>query len=260
MKTKINKNPEKQELLYKRNFPIYEINLKDIKVDKKILHDKLNPKVWENEKINPEVKEQLLKIAHEFYNFLDLPIPVEDIILTGSLANFNYTRYSDFDVHLVVDFNKINSDQNLVNEFFKTKNALWEIKHDIKVEGFPVQLYVQDKNEKHYSKAIFSLKNNKWISKPAYKDFEIDTETLKSKIKKIVDKIENLEKYKTNPEMLYIYAKDLKDQIMNMRQSGLESNGEFSLENIAFKYLRNGGYITRLKDAITSSFDKIYTK
>lgn len=248
-----------KELIYKRDFPLYEINLEDIKVDKKVLHEKLNEKVWKDYKMNPIIKERLIKIAYEFYNFLDLPIPLEDIILTGSLANFNYTRYSDFDVHLLVNFQKINPDQKLVKEFFNAKNLIWSLKHDIKIEEFPVQLYVQDTNEKHYSKAIFSLKNNKWISKPVYEDFEVDTDILKSKIKKVIDKIELLDKYKNNTEILYIHAKDLKDQIMNMRQSGLEKGGELSIENLAFKYLRNNGYIKNLKDTISNSFDKIYS-
>lgn len=248
-----------KEIVYKRDFPLYEINLEDIKVDKKILHDKLNEKVWKDYEMNPIIKERLLKIAYEFYNFLDLPIPLEDIILTGSLANFNYTRYSDFDVHLLVNFQKINPDQKLVKEFFNAKNLIWSLKHDIKIEDFPVQLYVQDTNEKHHSKAIFSLKNNKWISKPTYEDFEVDTDVLKTKIKKIIDKIEALDKYKTNLNMLYLYSKDLKDQIMNMRQNGLEKGGELSIENLAFKYLRNNGYIEKLKDTISNSFDKIYS-
>jgi hypothetical protein len=251
-----NKN---KELIYKRDFPLYEINLEDIKIDKKVLQTELNKKVWKDYVINPVIKERLLKIAYEFYNFLDLPVPLEDIILTGSLANFNYTRYSDFDVHLLVDFQKINPDQKLVKEFFNAKNLIWGLKHDIKIEGFPVQLYVQDTNEKHHSKAIFSLKNNKWISNPVYEDFELDTDSLKSKIKKVIDKIEALDKYKPQPELLYVYAKDVKDQIMNMRQSGLEKGGELSLENLAFKYLRNNGYIEKLKETITSSFDKIYS-
>ena len=248
-----------KELIYKREFPLYEINLEDIKVDKKVLHSELNQKVWTDYIINPVIKERLLKIAYEFYNFLDLPVPLEDIILTGSLANFNYTRYSDFDVHLLVNFQKINPDQNLVKEFFNAKNMIWGLKHDIKIEGFPVQLYVQDTSEKHHSKAIFSLKNNKWISKPVYEDFELDTDSLKSKIKKVIDKIEALDKYKPQPELLYVYAKDVKDQIINMRQSGLEKGGELSLENLAFKYLRNNRYIEKLKETITSSFDKIYS-
>lgn len=251
-----NKN---KELIYKKDFPLYEINLEDIKIDKKVLHDELNTKVWKNYVINPVIKERLLKIAYEFYNFLDLPIPLEDIILTGSLANFNYTKYSDFDVHLLVNFQKINPDQKLVKEFFNAKNLIWGLKHDIKIEGFPVQLYVQDTNEKHHSKAIFSLKNNKWIIKPVYEEFQLDIDALKSKTKKIVDKIEALDKYKPKPDLLYIYAKDVKDQIMNMRQSGLEKGGELSLENLVFKYLRNNGYIEKLKDTITFSFDKIYS-
>lgn len=255
----MNDKQKYKELIYKRNFYLNEINLEDIKVDKQVIKKTLNQKVWKDYSINPVIKERLLKIAYEFYNFLDIPIPLEDIVLTGSLANFNYTKYSDFDVHLLVDFKKINTDQKLVKEFFNAKNLIWGLKHDIKIGGFPVQLYVQDINEEHHSKAIFSLKNNKWIEKPVYEEFELDTDTAKSKIKKIIDKIEALEKYETKPDLLYVYAKEIKDKIMSMRQSGLEEGGELSLENIVFKYLRNNGYIENLKNTIVSSFDKIYS-
>ena len=66
MKTK--NKPENKELIYKREFPLYEINLEDIKVDKKVLHDKLNEKVWKDYEMNPIITERILKIAYEFYN------------------------------------------------------------------------------------------------------------------------------------------------------------------------------------------------
>ncbi len=44
---------------------------------------------------NPlEVRERLLVIAYEFIDFLDIDIVVTDIILTGSLSNYNWSKYS----------------------------------------------------------------------------------------------------------------------------------------------------------------------
>lgn len=260
MKNNLDHKKDKKSLLYRRNFPLYEINLEDIKIEKNFsLHENLNDKVWDDFNLKPEVKHLLLKIAYEFVDYLKIPIPVEDITLTGSLANFNYTKNSDFDLHIITDFSKINEDEELLENYFRTKSLMWEIKNKIEIKGYPLQLYVQNEKNKHHSTGVYSLKNDEWLIKPEKINFKIDFETTKNKIKKVIDKIEVLEKYKTSPEMLYIYAKDLKDKIMQMRKSGLEKEGEYSPENLAFKYLRNEKYIEKLKNLVDSSFSEMYT-
>ena len=55
-------------------------------------HDNLSEKIWENEdKMLPEVREALMKIADEFIDYLGIDLDVLDITMTGSLANYNYT-------------------------------------------------------------------------------------------------------------------------------------------------------------------------
>ena len=41
-----------------------------------------------------------------------------------------------------------------------------------------------------------------------------------------------------------------------MRKSGLEKGGEFSIENLTFKYLRNNGYIGKLMKIKRDTMDK----
>lgn len=41
-----------------------------------------------------------------------------------------------------------------------------------------------------------------------------------------------------------------------MRKSGLEKGGEFSIENLAFKYLRNHGYIGKVMKIKRNATDK----
>jgi hypothetical protein len=47
----------------------------------------------------------------------------------------------------------------------------------------------------------------------------------------------------------------VKEKIKKMRQCGLETGGEFSIENLAFKVLRRNGYIAKLWDASTEKRD-----
>jgi hypothetical protein len=42
-----------------------------------------------------------------------------------------------------------------------------------------------------------------------------------------------------------------------MRQCGLETGGEYSIENLAFKTLRNIGEITKLYATATSDYDEM---
>jgi hypothetical protein len=66
-------------------------------------HNQLNPKFWVGESIKPEVREALLRIAEEWAQFAKIPTSaIQDIILVGGNANYNYTKYSDLDLHLLV--------------------------------------------------------------------------------------------------------------------------------------------------------------
>ena len=250
-----------QALIFKRRFnSLNEIDLENIQVDSKILHKNLNPKLWNGTELDEEVRDKLLDISNQFYKFLDIKAKATNAFFTGSLANYNYSEYSDIDLHIEVDYSEVSDNEELVNDLFFTKSMLWELKHDIQVKGFPVQMFVQDiSKEVRKNSGIFSLTEGVWVQKPSYENFEVDTESLKKKIKKFVDKIELLDKHKLSPEKLYNHAKKLKDEINRMRQSGLDKGGEYSLENLAFKWLRNNKLIDRLKDLIGKSFDKIYS-
>ena len=49
---------------------------------------------------------------------------------------------------------------------------------------------------------------------------------------------------------------ELKDKLKDYRQSGLDKDGEFSYENLVFKYLRRSGHIGKLFDEKTKIKDK----
>ena len=134
---------------------------KDIKV-----HSDLNQKLWNGDKLRPEVRKRLLKIASEFIKELDIPVSVSDVTFTGSLANFNYSRYSDIDLHLILDFSKINKNEDLVRDFLLAKKSLWNDEHDIFIRGSEVEVYAENIGDPHHSTGVYSVLNNEWIKKP----------------------------------------------------------------------------------------------
>ena len=146
------------------------------------LQNTLNPKIWHNFKIDDEIRESLLKIANDYVEHLELEdTEIDDIMLTGSNSNYNWSEYSDFDLHIIFDFEKINEDTTLVKKYLQTASKLWNEEHDLLIKGYEVEVYAQDINEPHVSSGEFSLLNNKWIKKPSKEDFEPHEELIKRK-------------------------------------------------------------------------------
>jgi predicted nucleotidyltransferase len=212
--------------------------------------DKLNSQVWQDEDtLNPDVRAKLLEIATEFIDFLSVPILVEDIIFTGSLANFNWSEFSDIDLHIVANFAQFDEDLlELYQELFKVKKSIFNSDYNIKIFGYDVELYVQNSTEVHFSTGVYSVLFDEWIEKPVKEDKKIDTEVLKGKINQWMSKIDTVIKNATDEdiESAKEYIKNLKDKLKKFRSGGLKEGGEYSYENLTFKYLRRNGYLDKL--------------
>ena len=219
----------------------------DINVKRYIPKKELNKEIWdENDQLKPILRKQLLKVATEFIKFLKIKdIKIKDIIITGSLANYNWNDLSDFDIHVLLDFNDISEDREFVSDFFKSKKDLWNDKIPIKIKNHDVELYVQDVNEPHASTGIYSLLNNKWITKPLQKMLGLDVSNLQHKASKMINDIDNLLN-KEGDDKLDIVKKII-EKLKNYRQTGLNKDGELSYENLVYKILRNYGYIDKLQ-------------
>lgn len=224
--------------------------------------DTLNPKVWDNyskpkdAKLKKRVLDALNKISDEFIEFLGQDVFVDDIILTGSLSNFNWSKYSDFDLHIVVDFSQYEKQSDLYKELFNLKKQSFNDKHNIKIFGYDVELYVQDKDEEHTASGIYSIMENEWIKIPKGVKPNIDKDTLKSKVKNWIEKIDNTIKGLKGDKLSIDKVKKLKDKLKEYRKSGLEKEEEFSYENLVFKYLRRSGYIEKLFNIQNKLTDK----
>lgn len=226
------------------------------------LHDTLNPKIWNKDmEINEDVRESLLKISNDYFEHLDLgdDVEIDDIVLTGSLSNFNYSDYSDFDLHIVFDFSKINEDIELVKKFLDAAEKLWKEHHDILISGYEVELYCQNSSDKHISSGQFSLLDNTWIKKPSKENFVPDEDLIKIKAQGIMSKIDDLEidfLHHYDYKELSAKLKKVWKKIKENRQKGLDKEGEYSIENLVFKLLRRNGYIEKILGLKSKIYDK----
>ena len=239
----------------------FEFNQGDLDAVKSFrVKDELNPKIWTDFEINSEVREDLLKIAQDFYGSTDLQADVDDIILTGSLSNYNWSeKYSDYDLHILINFTQVNESVELVKKYADSVKKIWNDAHDINIKGYEVEVYIQDVSEPHTSTGVFSLLNNKWKVKPERVEFEPDEDMIEEKGKSVMMLVDDLEeevdedKYESFLEKL----QKVWDKVKNYRKSGLESEGgELSLGNLVFKLLRRNGYIEKIMKLKKKSYDK----
>lgn len=211
-------------------------------------HEELNPAIWDDEHMKPEVRKTLLKIAEDFKQFLGVSdLELVDITLSGSNAGYTYASKSDIDLHLVADLP--NADISKVyRELFDAKKYQYNELHNYKIGGYDVELYVQNAKDEHTSQGIYSVLNDKWISIPTQQRAKVDDLSTKSKYETLLARAKAAIKSKN-----YKAISVLIDKLRMMRRVGLESGGELSPENLAYKMLRTNGILDDLYDAKFSS-------
>lgn len=239
-----------------------QINLKSF-VPKK----ELNPKIWFGEELNYKVRLRLLDIADDFYNTLGVPwVEPEDIVFIGSLAGYNWSKYSDIDLHIIVDFSQVDDNVELVRRFFESKKNEWNNEHEnILIYGYPVEVYVQDINDPNASNGVYSLERNEWVKKPVQKKEKMDRIEIKREAAKLINRIDRLEKAidaASDEYQLSKYGnavKKLYDGIRKGRKQGIKEEGEMSTRNIVFKLLRRSGHLDKLYYLKGKTYDLLNT-
>ena len=217
------------------------MQIQELSIDPNPHHHELNPVLWLNNQLRSEVRFKLLRIARHFADYLNVAkLNLKDVTLSGSSAGYNYSNYSDIDLHLVV------SNTNGNDELFTAKKNLYNSEHDLSIENIPVELYVQPADQTHHSAGIYSLLDNKWLVEPVHEEPTVAPKDIKSKARNYASKINSAMKSGEIKQ-----CRQVMDDLKRLRKAGLESNGEQSVENLAFKLLRARGQIDKLRKYIT---------
>ena len=244
-----------------------EVDLSSFNIKKK-----LNPKFWIDGHLDSRIRLKLLDISDDFIEYLGIdPDIVKDVIMTGSLANFNWNEeFSDIDLHVLLDYSDVDENTEFVKQYFMSQKNLWNNEHqDLKIFGFPIEVYVQDINEKHDSSGVYSLDRDKWLREPnrdVLATSKVNKNYIKDKVSEYINKIDKLiylyKKAKDDEYKLGKIAKitdKLWDEIKNSRKIGFEKSGgkEINNNNIIFKSLKRSGYLDKLYDLKTKTYDKL---
>ena len=246
----------------------FEVNSSDIDLSSFKKKEDLAPRIWDGDgNLNPRVRLRLLDIADDFWEFVNLTwVKPSGIILTGSICNFNWSKYSDIDLHLIVDFDEIDEKTEFVQDYLDSKKNEWNNEHsELTILGFPVELYVQNLNEMPQSGGIYDLEENEWVKKPNSEDIKpigLDKFSIKDKAAEIMTIIDDMytalestsdlhEIEEIGEDASYIWKK-----VKKMRKTSLEKNGESGAGNIVYKILRRTEYLNKLWKLSTIIYDR----
>lgn len=269
----------KNGIIQKFNFneTLYEnvesemVNPEDVDLSSFNIKKNLNPKFWKDGVLDSRIRMKLLDIADDFIEFLGIDwAKPEDITMTGSLANFNWDEnYSDIDLHIIMDYSDVDERTDFVSNYFYSQKKLWNEEHsDITIMGFPVEVFVQDVNERHDSSGVYSLEKNKWLIEPEREKLassKVNKAFIKDKVSEYMNKIDKLE-YLLNKSKDDEYrlrrvmekSDNLFDKIKGERKIGFERSGgkEINNYNIVFKALKRNGYLEKLYNLKCASYNK----
>ena len=242
------------------------ISPEEISVDSFEVKDFLHPRFWNDEQhLDMHIRRALLVIAKDFIDEYNLgEYAIDDIIMTGSLANYNWSEeFSDIDLHIVMDTTQLSEDPSLAKSISDAMRNVWNKTHtDISVGGFPVELYIQDSHEPHKSSGVYSLLNDEWKTSPSLDKLsgEIEEDEIKTRAAEYMNLIDEIEIRYNNidPLKMYHICSKLMDKIKSERASGLSNDdaGELTTGNLIFKSLRRSGYIEKLIDIKRRCFDR----
>ena len=238
----------------------YLEELKDFDFSAFELKKQLKQSIWVNNRLRSNITKKLLKISNDFWEGLGLKdVEIVDIIVTGSIANYNWTNMSDVDLHILVHFGDVDENIELVADFFRAKSGNWNRTHDITIKGHEVEIYVQDAEEAHTSTGVYSVLRDEWNVEPSYREVTIDESLISQKAECLMDMIDDVEvMYQQGLyEHVYEESKRIRDKIRRFRKCGLETGGEYSPENLAFKVMRRNGYLGKLSDFRIDSYDNM---
>jgi hypothetical protein len=205
--------------------------------------------------MHDQIRDRLMEVTEKFMDYLDIEFFIHDVVLTGSLANYNWSKYSDVDLHILIDYDETDYNLDLLKGFFDSKRSLWNRQHEITIKGFDCEIYVQDVKEKHHASGLYSVLNNSWLVVPEKTVQSINKDLIIKKASNFEDNIDDIKSRFDKGEDVTEEIKSLKIKLKKFRQSGLDSGGEYSYENLAFKLLRRNGYIKKLLDIQTHNAD-----
>lgn len=213
-------------------------------IEKLEIHDTLNPKLWKNDKLKPEVTEAIIAIVSEFQDNLEIPLEIVDIHIVGSNASYNWTDNSDLDIHIISNFEFLDCAKEVAQALYNSERSSFNKNYDITIKGINAEIYVEDINSSVASNGIYSIFENEWIKHPE----KLEGITIFDTEKEVSEWLNRIKLAIESNDSEII--KGIINQLYLMRKNSIAIEGEYGKGNQVFKDIRNTGKLDELKDLV----------
>lgn len=249
----------------------YEVEPEEISLRSFRVKDYLENRIWDEDgNLDLKVRRALMNVSDDFWESCNIRwVKPKTVLITGSICNFNWSEYSDVDVHIVVDFGKIHEKKEFVQEYFDDKKNDWNNTHDkLKVYGYPIEMYVEDIDADTTSGGVYDLWRNEWIKRPEIGNIEpikLNKYGIKQIASELMTEIDDLcDEFKKEDdlhkiEMIGEKADNLSKKLKLIRKIGLKRHGESSSGNIVYKCIRRSGHMQKLWELMDDIYDKLHS-
>ena len=231
-----------------------------------VVHDELNPKLWENNKLKQEVIDKINLITNTFIESLKedgVEFELDDVVIVGSNCSYNYNDASDLDVHLRMKTDSLKCEPEMYTLLYGAYRNLFNNKFDIDFYGIDVELYVEDESSTVNSNGIYSVMKNEWIKEPERTSIpEINKEELETELSKWKEEYFNIKEQTTEGDSEEHYLNmvdvitDFIEDIYELRKLSIASDGEYAIGNLVFKEFRGEGLLDEAKELKSEMLSK----
>tara|TARA_R110000851_G_scaffold95976_1_gene208345 strand:- start:1679 stop:2551 length:873 start_codon:yes stop_codon:yes gene_type:complete len=221
----------------------------------------LHPEFWSGGTLVDQISKLLEQISRDIIESMNIEVEVRDIVITGSIASYNWHDLSDIDLHIILNFEDIDENFELVKKMLDQSRINWNKTHDIMIKDHEVELYFQDANERHESNGVWSIISDTWAQEPEADQSDLDLRSTEKKAETLAKAIDYIAQLFSKGEYsdAHKYATKIKSKISRMRSTGLSREGMYSPENMAFKMLRNSKYLEMLSSLKIEAYDQLMT-
>lgn len=223
------------------------VDLKERVVGITTFPTELDQRLWQGDKLRPEVRQRVLDVINELLAALKLKdVSIKSVEVRGSNVSYEYDDAADFGVRVFLDTSAYKSNIEDLAARVKTYNAFIEVKHEgqILLYGVPLEVnfYVIRTDRLDPVKGIghYSITDDSWMESPAVQANKFDRDPMLRDIERFTTTYNGLVTAYFADKRSFDCSRwgDFLKSLGNYRNERIDTSGTCSTENLAYRLLR----------------------
>ena len=207
----------------------------------------LDPRLWDGDKLRPEVRTRALEIVTDLFADLKMPdLTIKNVEIRGSTVSYEYDDNADLSVRVFLDTSNYRGDVKQLNALLKTYTDYLEALYEgnLLLRGVPLeqQFYAVKRTSQEPQAGIghYSLIDDAWMEHPSMQESRFDRNQIMTDAKGFIAEYNRLvsdyfaDKKAFDCGRLGAFTKEMR----SYRGAGIDKDGTRSTPNLTYRMLR----------------------